>query len=219
MRWLKSLFSFLSNWDSFLSLVERAHRAWLALIVLISSGGQVIWFKEIYENLPPDLKIVFFLFVTACIAIIVFFIDWLIGKLKSLWANDLREGFASECEELANEIVEFIYERNTSSPSFFSDIPSADGTIDVRDFNERAKHGEQTRYQWERKIDPKLRDLSQRLRENGHRPDEQLVFGMDALYEIKVEKLNRYARLLRNGEFIVDDRLAQFEKRAARKPT
>lgn len=124
--------------------------------------------------------------------------------------NRLPEKLARFCEELAEEILEFINERQLQEPQHTTEdlTDITEEQIDTQ-FEEEATYSNETKILYEEKIMPKLKDLHSLLEKNNHRPSEILAFGDDSWANRNIGRLTSYARILRLGEKIIDNKQVQ----------
>lgn len=120
-----------------------------------------------------------------------------------MFASIRAEKLAQACEDLANEIKEFLRSRESQEPRY----SATDLTED--DFEEQltaeADYASQTGILYGETINPKLNELFSMLTKNQHRPHENLIFGDENWANRKIGKLTSYARIIRKGEKIVDN--------------
>ena len=139
------------------------------------------------------------------------FVLIVIGQfLSGASRNRLPEKLAQTCEELAEEILEFINERQLQEPQHSSDdlTDITEEQLDTQ-FEEDANYSNETKILYEEKITPKLKDLHSLLVKNNHRPSEILAFGDDSWANRNIGRLTSYARILRLGEKIIDNKQVQ----------
>ena len=133
------------------------------------------------------------------------------NKIRGMFRNNIsKDELAKKCEEISQEITDFMFERESQSPPFHPlkhEEHSQEKSYEQ--FALRAQYGGQTRNLYAKKISPKMYNLCSMLRENGHRPDELLTHGEDAWADVKSGKLLSYARMIRQGQKIIDDRQEQ----------
>jgi len=141
--------------------------------------------------------------------IILITIEWWLHPLSKIYLrfkkNPLSTQYAQECENLANEIKEFIYERETSSPPFFPDNENDLRENSYDRFKKQSDHSKMTGAIYAKKFTGRLHDLINYLKENGHQPSRLLTHGDDAWADKKIGSLITYARLLREGKTINDE--------------
>lgn len=124
--------------------------------------------------------------------------------------NRVPDKLAQACEELAVEISEFLNDRQLLEPQHSSEdlTDITEEQLDTQ-FEEEANFTNETKVLYEEKIIPKLNDLHSILVKNKHRPSDILALGDDSWANRNIGRLTSYARKLRLGEKIIDDRQVQ----------
>lgn len=119
-----------------------------------------------------------------------------------------NEDLAQKCEELANDIAEFIYIRKVGEPSFWLENKEdkRDEEAIYKNFKVRADYSTQTGILYDKKFEVRLREIAYLLEEHGHKPDESLHWGSHQMANRKVGQLIIYARIIKEGKIIDDQK-------------
>lgn len=142
--------------------------------------------------------------------LLVWIIIW--QYLRGLFKQYLSEKLAQACENLAEEIRQFIRQQQLQEPQHLADDLTHETDEDLdRRIAEEADYLSQKKVLYEERINPKLNDLHLMLVKNKHRPNEIMTFGDQSWANRNIGKLTSYARIIRQGEKIIDDRGGQIE--------
>ena len=129
---------------------------------------------------------------------------------RRLLKGGLPESLAQACEQLAREIALFMNQRQSQEPQHSTDDLTDITEDDLnRQFAEETIYSNRTKVLYEERITPRLNDLYSLLIKNKHKPGEMLTFGDESWANRKIGKLTSYARILRQGGKIRDERRGQ----------
>ena len=112
------------------------------------------------------------------------------------------EELAERCDKMSEDITEFLFERRSGGLAFFPEDEKESNDKSYERFKRRAAYSDATRNLYTKRFNSPVHDLYELLKENGHTPNDRLLFGQDAFADQIAADLTSYARILREGGII-----------------